>query len=121
MKRVSPHVTIYKFPTTAISSIGNRITGLGLSGGFVGLGIGLLFGLSPENTYNNASPLTKHVINYSVLFPTTYHTFGGIRHILWDKYPQLLTNNQVKKSSIALIGISALSTVIAEQLLIKDK
>ncbi len=28
---VSPHVTIYKFPVTAISSITNRVTGIALS------------------------------------------------------------------------------------------
>ena len=30
---VSPHVTIYKFPITAISSIANRATGIALSVG----------------------------------------------------------------------------------------
>lgn len=30
---VSPHVTIYKFPLAALSSITNRITGVILSGG----------------------------------------------------------------------------------------
>lgn len=30
---VSPHVTIYKFPVTAISSIANRVTGVALSVG----------------------------------------------------------------------------------------
>jgi len=29
---VSPHVTIYAFPAVAISSIMNRVTGVGLSG-----------------------------------------------------------------------------------------
>ncbi len=27
---VSPHVTIYKFPVTALSSITNRVTGVGI-------------------------------------------------------------------------------------------
>jgi len=31
---VSPHVTIYAFPAVAISSIMNRVTGVGLSGTF---------------------------------------------------------------------------------------
>ncbi len=30
---VSPHVTIYKFPVVALSSITNRVTGVILSGG----------------------------------------------------------------------------------------
>jgi succinate dehydrogenase (ubiquinone) cytochrome b560 subunit len=35
---VSPHVTIYAFPVTAISSITNRATGMALSVGCAGLG-----------------------------------------------------------------------------------
>ena len=30
--KISPHVQIYKFPITAISSITNRLTGLSMSG-----------------------------------------------------------------------------------------
>merc|ERR1719223_1193039 len=35
---VSPHVTIYAFPITALTSITNRVTGVALSVGAVGLG-----------------------------------------------------------------------------------
>lgn len=35
---VSPHVTIYAFPVTAVSSITNRVTGCALSVGCAGLG-----------------------------------------------------------------------------------
>ena len=35
MKKISPHVEIYKFPITAISSITNRVTGLALTGYFL--------------------------------------------------------------------------------------
>ena len=35
---VSPHVTIYAFPVTALSSITNRVTGCLLSVGCAGLG-----------------------------------------------------------------------------------
>ena len=36
--KISPHVTIYKFPITALSSITNRATGMFLSTNFVCLG-----------------------------------------------------------------------------------
>ena len=38
-KKLSPHVTIYKFPITAISSIATRLSGVYLSGLFIGGGI----------------------------------------------------------------------------------
>ena len=34
-KIISPHVNIYKFPITAVSSITNRLTGLALTGLFI--------------------------------------------------------------------------------------
>ena len=36
---ISPHVNIYKFPLTAVSSITNRLTGLYLTGLFIGSGL----------------------------------------------------------------------------------
>ena len=38
-KNISPHVNIYKFPVTALSSITTRLTGLYLSGLFIAGGI----------------------------------------------------------------------------------
>ena len=40
----SPHVTIYKFPIAALSSITTRVTGTALSVGFAGAGLVALFG-----------------------------------------------------------------------------
>ena len=39
MRKISPHVQIYKFPITAISSITNRVTGLALTGYYLGFGM----------------------------------------------------------------------------------
>jgi succinate dehydrogenase (ubiquinone) cytochrome b560 subunit len=55
-------------------------------------------------------PLTK----VAVAFPLTFHYLGGVRHLIWDKSPELLQNDQVEKTSYALFGASAaLSLVIA--------
>jgi hypothetical protein len=40
---VSPHVTIYKFPAAALSSITNRVTGVVLTGGMIVIFIVLIF------------------------------------------------------------------------------
>lgn len=51
---------------------------------------------------------------FSVAFPFVYHYLGGIRHILWDRSPDMLTNEQVTQSSYALIGsATAVSVVLA--------
>jgi len=117
-KNISPHVNIYKFPVTAVSSITNRITGLYLTGLFIGSG---LYHLKNEESiykkYQELENPIKKILNYSILFPINYHTFGGIRHFVWDKNPKMLENKNVKKTSIFLFGFSIVSTIIQEEIL----
>ena len=117
MKKISPHVNIYKFPITAISSISNRVTGLALTCFYIGTGCSLL--LSKEkylySSYNSLDWKFKKIINYGIIFPFTFHTFGGIRHLLWDNYPKLLNNKSVATSSVILFGVSTLSTIFIER------
>lgn len=115
-KNISPHVQIYKFPITAISSITNRVTGLGLTGFFIIGGIGNLFNINYKEKYNNLKYPYQKIINYSFYFPLSYHTFGGIRHFIWDKYPHLLNNKSVAKSSIFLLGFSVCNTFLLDNL-----
>ncbi len=119
-KIISPHVNIYKFPITAVSSITNRLTGLALTGLFIGTGISNIFYLDLIKKYDKLENNYKKVINYSVIFPATYHTFGGIRHFIWDKYPQLLNNKQVQKSSFLLMGGSVVYTILFEKFVLKS-
>lgn len=119
MTKVSPHVQIYKFPITAISSITNRITGLGITGMYIGLGTSLLFNKNVFELYDKAPQTAKSIINYTVLFPNIYHTFGGIRHFVWDKYPKYLTNVKVQNASIAILGLSVISTIFTESYILK--
>lgn len=101
MPKLSPHVTIYRFPLAAISSITNRLTGLYLSGAFVGVGISLL------TPYEIPFPPS---IEAGTVGALVYHTLGGIRHHVWDFKPNLMTNSIAHRSSIALafssIGIT---------------
>jgi len=117
MKNISPHVQIYKFPLTAISSITNRITGLGLTGMYIGLGTSCLLNQNQTliDKYDKSNQIIKTGINYMILFPNIYHTYGGLRHFIWDKYPQYITNKLAHKSSIALFSISILSTILSER------
>ena len=119
MTKVSPHVQIYKFPIAAISSITNRVTGLGITGMYIGLGSSLLFNKNVLELYDKAPQPAKTIINYTVLFPNIYHTFGGIRHFVWDKYPKYLTNVKVQNTSIAILGFSVITTIFTESYILK--
>lgn len=117
-RKISPHVNIYKFPVTALSSISTRLSGLYLTGIFVGSGIYQLSGkdFQLHQKYNQLEDYQKKLINFSLILPSTYHTLGGIRHFVWDKYPQLLTNVKVAKSSYLLIGLSLGLTPLIDKL-----
>ena len=114
---LSPHVTIYKFPITAISSIATRISGVYLSGIFVGYGISRGIGLDIDGRYKQLTGYTKSMVDYSLVAPLTYHSLSGIRHFVWDKYPSLLNNNHVAKSSYLLFGTSIGTTIMIERYL----
>lgn len=115
MKHIlSPHVSIYKFPITALSSITNRATGIAISGMYIIGGTSLLFNVDLIKHYEKLNDNHKKIIHYSLLFPNIYHLYGGIRHLLWDKYPKLLTNVSVTKSSYFIYGTSIGTTIILE-------
>tara|TARA_B100000900_G_C20524986_1_gene693802 strand:- start:805 stop:1173 length:369 start_codon:yes stop_codon:yes gene_type:complete len=118
MKKISPHVQIYKFPITAVSSIATRITGFAFTGLFIGAGTLCLFEKEDKliKKYNELSYNYKKIINYSFTIPITYHTLGGIRHFIWDKYPKLFLNNKsVARSSFLLFGATIPLTYIIEK------
>ena len=103
---ISPHVSIYKFPVTALSSITNRITGVVISGGFIIVGISSFFPKQQETILQKYESL--RIIKPILFFPIIYHTLGGIRHFLWDFKPQLLSNSKVTKSSFILFGTTGI-------------
>lgn len=109
---VSPHVTIYAFPITAVSSIMNRFTGVALCVGVYGIAGSSLLGMdvvSLTNALGNSliGPLAKMAVS----FPLVYHYLGGVRHIVWDNMPSLLETKDVSTSSYLLIGGSAVITL----------
>lgn len=108
-KPVSPHVLIYAFPIAAISSITNRVTGTALSVGCAGLGLLELLGGTGTSywvmeTVGSQGFLISSGAKFGVSFTILYHYLGAVRHVMWDKKPELLTNEDVEKSSYLLFG-----------------
>lgn len=50
---------------------------------------------------------------FAVSFPVVYHYLGGLRHLVWDNAPEMLTNMDVEKTSYGLIGASVLVSGVA--------
>lgn len=108
---VSPHVTIYSFPIAALTSITNRVTGVTLSFGALGLAGAELVGgsgsaLALMEGIGSSGIVLASTAKFAVAFPCVYHFFGAVRHLAWDKTPDMLTIADVEKSSYALVGSS---------------
>jgi succinate dehydrogenase (ubiquinone) cytochrome b560 subunit len=117
---VSPHVTIYRFPMSAISSITNRVTGVGLTVGLTGMAGMALVGVDPsivmQSIGNSAVGVPARAL---VCFPLLYHYLGGVRHIVWDKVPEKTLNNEdVEKSSYMLFAASGVGSLAAAMITI---
>ena len=55
-----------------------------------------------------------NLAKFSVAFPLVYHYMGGIRHLMWDRMPEMLENAKVEQSSYILIGAAtAVSAALA--------
>ncbi|KNC53716.1 succinate dehydrogenase cytochrome b subunit [Thecamonas trahens ATCC 50062] len=115
---ISPHVTVYKFPVTAISSIMNRVTGMALVGGLATASLVYLPSSGDitdcVHAFKDAAPALVPLAKFSVAFPLTYHYLASARHIYWDATAKGLDLESVNTSSTAIIGsASALSAVLA--------
>ncbi|XP_020827718.1 succinate dehydrogenase cytochrome b560 subunit, mitochondrial isoform X2 [Phascolarctos cinereus] len=113
---LSPHITIYSWSLPMMMSITHRGTGIALSAGVSLFGLAAL--LLPGNFEGHLElvkslglgPTLIHSAKFALVFPFMYHTWNGIRHLVWDlgkglKIPQLY------QSGIAVLVLTVLSSV----------
>ena len=85
---LSPHLQIYRWTPTMLTSIVHRITGVGLSAGLAGLAWFLMALASGPDAYDTFCMVAFSIPGLVVLFgftwALTYHLFNGIRHLTWD-------------------------------------
>ena len=85
---LSPNIQIYRPQLTSVLSIANRITGVVLSLGAVGLVIWLTAAAIGPRTYSEVQGVVVSWGGRFVLFGFTFaffmHLCGGIRHLVWD-------------------------------------
>jgi succinate dehydrogenase (ubiquinone) cytochrome b560 subunit len=119
LRPVSPHLTIYKPQIPWIMSGLNRLTGVVLSGGFYIFGLAYLasplLGWHLDSTAIAAAfgawPLAlKAAAKFTVALPFTYHSWNGIRHLVWDTGREF-KNKAVIRSGWAVVGLTAVSTL----------
>lgn len=104
---------------TWIPSILNRITGSILSGGLYIFGAAYL--AAPLFGWNLSAAalaagfakwpvILKVLAKVGISWPFAFHSFNGIRHLVWDMGSQM-TNLQVVRTGWFVIGLSTVSAV----------
>jgi len=85
---LTPHLTIYKWPLTAVLSITHRLTGVFLIAGvfvfftvLVALASGEAVFLSVQHFLNQGS---VQIVLAGFTFALSFHLVHGLRHLLWD-------------------------------------
>ncbi|CAO1618074.1 unnamed protein product [Sympodiomycopsis kandeliae] len=117
----SPHFTIYQPQLTWYGSIFNRITGVGLSVGLYAYAAAYLAAplagypelLTSGTVVSAVASLpfwAKVTLKAPLALAFSYHTFNGIRHLLWDRL-MFLSVKGCYQSGYAVIGATVLSTI----------
>ncbi len=85
---LSPHIQIYRPQITSILSILHRFTGVALVCGIVLFCIGFVAFATGETTWKSFTNVCTlfggKFWQWPLIFSLHYHTFNGIRHLMWD-------------------------------------
>src|SRR5260370_11468585 len=106
---LSPHLSVYKFKYTLMTSILNRFTGLGLSAGLLLLLWWLRAVASGAHAQARAArvlslPVTK-LLYAGLIIAFCYHLSAGVRHLVWDT-GRGLERAQAQRSAWLVVGVS---------------
>ena len=112
---LSPHLQIYRMPLSGITSILNRITGVGMTlaavlivwwfaaGAFSAAYFGFVDGL--------LTSILGHLILIGSLAALWYHMLNSIRHLIWDT-GRMMDIATVEKTSYGVFAGTALLTLL---------
>jgi succinate dehydrogenase / fumarate reductase cytochrome b subunit len=112
---LSPHMTIYRWPVTMMTSITHRITGMGLAGGAVILAWWLVSISNGPEGFQSFHAIADNPVGLLVLFGLTwsliYHFLNGVRHLAWDMGygfdKRIAERNSVIIFALSIIGALA--------------
>ena len=110
---LSPHLTIWRWQVTMLSSIMHRATGMALSAGAIVLAWWLVSISNGPEGYDSFMVYAAMPLGVIVLFGFTwsfaFHFFNGIRHLAWDLGYGFEKHLAERNSTMILVG----SVVIA--------
>jgi succinate dehydrogenase / fumarate reductase cytochrome b subunit len=85
---LSPHISIYRWPVTMVSSILHRATGIAMAAGFVLYVFWLAGAANGPDAYAEFEAAMGSTVGRVLLLGWSwaffYHLANGIRHLVWD-------------------------------------
>ena len=112
---LSPHMTIYRWPVTMMTSITHRFTGVGLAVGAIVLAWWLVSISNGPEGWESFQAIWDTPLGLLLLFGFTwslvYHFLNGVRHLAWDLGygfdKQVAERNSVIVYALSVIGALA--------------
>ncbi len=112
---LSPHLQVYRLPLAAVTSIMNRITGVGMTLAAVLIVWWFAAGAFDADYFAWVDGLLTSWLGLLVLtlslWALWYHTLNSIRHLIWDT-GRMMEVEIVEKSSWVVIGASVVMTLL---------
>ena len=112
---LSPHLSIYRWPVTMVSSILHRATGMAMAIGFVLFTVWLADVAAGPNPYAVFTATMGSTIGRVLLVGWSwaffYHFANGIRHLVWDT-GRGLEKEQANASAWFVIVVSVVLTAL---------
>ncbi|XP_041087963.1 succinate dehydrogenase cytochrome b560 subunit, mitochondrial [Polyodon spathula] len=113
---LSPHITIYSWSVPMMMSITHRGTGVGLSAGVAVFAVSALVLPGDFASYLSLiqslslGPALICTAKFGLAFPVAFHSFNGIRHLMWDM-GKGFRMPEVYRSGYAVLVLSVLSAI----------
>jgi len=112
---LSPHLQVYRLPLAAITSILNRITGVGMTLASILIVWWFAAGAFGPDYFEFVDGLLTSIIGHIVLIGSLaalwYHMLNSIRHLIWDT-GRMMEVEIVEKSSYVVFGATAVATIL---------
>lgn len=112
---LSPHLTVYRLPLTAVTSILTRITGNALLVSALLVIWWLLAAATSPEAFATADAFLTGIFGKVILLLSLlglwYHTLAGLRHLIWAN-AVLLDVPTAERLSWAVIGGSVVLTLL---------
>jgi succinate dehydrogenase / fumarate reductase cytochrome b subunit len=112
---LSPHIGVYRWPVTMLSSILNRATGIALAAGTLLLVWWLVAAAAGPAAFATVQAFLISPLGLLVLFGWTaslfFHFLSGLRHLAWD-LGYGFAKPSLNPVTWAVLGGTALGTVV---------